>query len=154
LTSKAALIQPRLLIPAGSLRRETNRQACFISPSAERPTVRRFDTRGKTRVGFRAPPAQRSEALGIQEVARSGRGWVDPSICDDAGSATAFPYSRRVSADARPKKGQKKAGVNPGGEIKAKKPKKESWLRRKERIFPRLRALSSSAKAFKLVTIP
>ena len=32
-----------------SLRRETNRQACFISPSAERPIVRRFDTRGKTR---------------------------------------------------------------------------------------------------------
>src|SRR5260221_4902387 len=67
-TSKAALIQPRLLTPAASLRRETNRQACFISPSAEPPIVRRFDTRGKTRAGFRAPPAQRSEALGIQRA--------------------------------------------------------------------------------------
>ena len=47
LTSKAALIQPRLLTPADLLRRETNRQACFISPSAEQPTVGRFDTRGK-----------------------------------------------------------------------------------------------------------
>src|SRR6266478_7542425 len=52
-TSKAALIQPRLLTPAASLRRETDRQACFISPSAEPPIVRRFDTRGKTRAGFR-----------------------------------------------------------------------------------------------------
>jgi hypothetical protein len=33
-----------------TLRRKTNRQACFISPSAERPIVRRFDTRGKTRL--------------------------------------------------------------------------------------------------------
>ena len=41
-TSKAALIQPRLLTPAASLRRETNRQACFISRSAERPIVRRL----------------------------------------------------------------------------------------------------------------
>ena len=47
LNSKAALIQPRLLTPAASLRREANRQACFISPSAERPIVSRFDTRGK-----------------------------------------------------------------------------------------------------------
>jgi hypothetical protein len=30
---------------------------CFISPSAERPIVRRFGTRGKTRAGFMAPPA-------------------------------------------------------------------------------------------------
>src|SRR4029077_20562409 len=43
----------RLLTPAASLRRETNRQACFISPSAERSIVRCFDTRGKTRAGFR-----------------------------------------------------------------------------------------------------
>src|SRR5258707_3078261 len=57
-TSKAALIQPRLLTPAASLRRETNRQACFISPSAERPIVRRFDTRGKTRAGFRGGKAR------------------------------------------------------------------------------------------------
>src|SRR5258706_16053574 len=41
-TSKAALIQPRLLTPAASLRRETNRQACFISPSAERLIIRRL----------------------------------------------------------------------------------------------------------------
>jgi hypothetical protein len=39
-----------------TLRRKTNRQACFISPFAERPIVRRFDTRGKARAGFRAPP--------------------------------------------------------------------------------------------------
>ena len=39
----------------------------------------------------------------------------DASIYDDAGSATAFPFSRRVSADVGPKKGQEKAGVNPGG---------------------------------------
>ena len=137
-------------MPAASLRRETYRQACFISPSSERPIVRRFDTRGKTRVGFRAPPAQRSEALGISAGRPIGTRVEDPSSYDDAGSATASPYSRGVSADARPKKGQEKAGVNPGGEIKAKKPKKGSWLRRKERIFRRLRALSSSAKAFKL----
>src|SRR5580700_10127444 len=36
-----------------TLRRKTNRQACFISPSAERPIVRRFETRGKIRAGFR-----------------------------------------------------------------------------------------------------
>src|SRR3979411_2767696 len=68
-TSKAALIQPRLLRRAASiLRRKTNRKACFISPSAERLIVRRFDTRGKTRAGFRAPPAQRREASGIQRA--------------------------------------------------------------------------------------
>jgi hypothetical protein len=40
-----------------TLRRKTNQQAFFISPSAERLIVRRFDTQGKTRAGFRAPPA-------------------------------------------------------------------------------------------------
>jgi hypothetical protein len=49
-----------------------------------------------------------------------------------------------------PKKDRKKPASIRVGEIKAKKPKLGSWLRRKERIFPRLRALSSSAKAFKL----
>jgi hypothetical protein len=71
LTPKTALIQPRLLTPAASHRRETNRQACFISPSSERPIVRRFDTRGKTRAGFMAPPAQRQILSGQHRGSRS-----------------------------------------------------------------------------------
>src|SRR5206468_13002007 len=52
-TSKAALIHKATEArrAASILRRKTNRQACFISPSAERPIVRRFDTRGKTSSG-------------------------------------------------------------------------------------------------------
>src|SRR6266404_3142559 len=69
-TSKAALIQPRLLRRAASFSagKLIDKRALF--PFAERPIVRRFDTRGKTRAGFRAPPAQRREASGIQR----GRG--------------------------------------------------------------------------------
>jgi hypothetical protein len=52
LTSKAALIPAKVTDACG----------IFISPSAERPIVRRFDTQGKTRAGFMAPPAQPADS--------------------------------------------------------------------------------------------
>ena len=58
---------PAVEIKAGKL---IAKRALFRLPPND-SFVRRFDTRGKTRAGFRAPPAQRSEALGIQRVVSS-----------------------------------------------------------------------------------
>ena len=78
----------------------------------------------------------------------------DSSIYDDAGSATASPYSQRVSADAGPKKGQEKAGVNPGGGDQSQETKAGKLASKEGANLPKASRVEQLGQGLQVVTIP